>query len=167
MRHAVICNHVTWLCYVPCGRRYVHFVAGVDHQSAYPMLIHKACESFQLCIPRENFFLILHSDRKETRSRAEEILREENISIGQKLAPISPAFEPSLNFLYAIGVHQVNQWEGEFSSEKKMMQYMQQMKHVNRSTSFIYHSDVDEFPDRGLLLGALEEVRNGSCDTIK
>ena len=169
-------------------RRYMHFMAGVDHQSGYPLLIHKICEAFRLCIPQENSYIILHSgksiiekrrennvnkeQRKKNRNRNKfEIIGEDFDEAKRQFnhqpnVAISPAFKRSFSFLQAIGVTHVTQWEGEFSSERKMLQYLRQMKYIRMRGGFIYHSDVDEFPDRGMFLQAMAELRSGVCNSI-
>lgn len=46
------------------------------------------------------------------------------------------------------------------------IRYLNLVKHLNSSSSIIYHSDVDEFPDLTMLKKALAELQNGSCDAI-
>ena len=166
---------------------YVHFVAGLDHKSGYPLLVQKACEAFMLCIPQDNFYVILHSDQNKVPgeqsraappvrvdmgvghldgSSAYESLPQPLPQLEESRLPLSPVFERSLTFLKSIGVYHISQWEGEFSSERKMMRYLRQMQHVNESESFIYHTDLDEMPDRTMLAQALNEIRNGSCNSI-
>jgi hypothetical protein len=40
------------------------------------------------------------------------------------------------------------------------------LKHLNDSEQLVYHSDLDEFPDRQRLAHALYELRSGSCDVV-
>mmetsp|Transcript_17800 Transcript_17800/g.17135 ORF Transcript_17800/g.17135 Transcript_17800/m.17135 type:complete len:445 (-) Transcript_17800:46-1380(-) len=150
---------------------YMHFVAGVDHKSGFALLVHKTCESLKLCISREKFYIILHSENLAstlssplpfavtTTNRT--VYDRENVDHGNK-----SIFQISTFFLEALGINHVSLWEGEFSSEKKMMRYLNLVKHLNSSRSIIYHSDVDEFPDSNLLTKALLELKNGSCDAI-
>ena len=159
----------------------MHFVAGMDHPSSYALLVERACEAFMMCIPAENLYLILHSDKAKDNEKATEdtvssFMKSNRTldagslggSIGSLTEPsyINTPFERSLNFLHALGIYHTSQWEGKFSSENKMIKYLKMMAHINMSDSYIYHSDLDEIPDRELLAQAFQEIRNGSCNII-
>jgi hypothetical protein len=47
-----------------------------------------------------------------------------------------------------------------------MMRTLTALRHLNSTDSVVYHSDLDEFPDRRRLAVALKELRAGTCDFI-
>lgn len=110
----------------------MHFVAGVDHKSGFALLVHKTCESFKLCISRDNFYIILHSESLASTSTSSSatlpFTTTTTTTTNQTILNLVNAeqgndsiFQASFLFLKALGINHVSLWEGEFSSEKKMM----------------------------------------------
>jgi hypothetical protein len=107
----------------------MHFVAGVDHKSGFALLVHKTCESLKLCISRDNFYIILHSESlASTSTSSSSTLPFTTTTTNKKVLDLVNAergndsiFQASSLFLKALGINHVSLWEGEFSSEKKMI----------------------------------------------
>jgi hypothetical protein len=104
----------------------MHFVAGVDHKSGFALLVHKTCESLKLCISREKFYIILHSENLASTSSSPLPFAAKTtngtVLDGENIHHLNDSiFQTSSFFLKALGINHVSLWEGEFSSEKKMM----------------------------------------------
>lgn len=108
----------------------MHFVAGVDHKSGFALLVHKTCETFKLCVSRDHFYIILHSESLNAISSSSAAILISakstkrsllNVSKVHNVEKSSSIFQTSSDFLKALGIKNVSLWEGEFSSEKKMM----------------------------------------------
>ena len=57
-----------------------------------------------------------------------------------------------LHLAYSIGIRDVVKWTGLFTSNNKMMQSLRSLKKYDDSSVFIYHTDLDEFPDQKMFV---------------
>jgi hypothetical protein len=47
----------------PLGNGILHFIAGVEHKSNFPLLVYRVCEALQWCMQPSNFYISLHYDK--------------------------------------------------------------------------------------------------------
>ena len=136
----VACEHVLFSHY-----SYGHFLAGTNHLSSLAYLVHRVCELFQKCIPRERVFVSVHVT-KDSPDRTVQMCR---------------LFLASLNLDYEIT-------DLSFSATTKMIHYLNIMKrkNVTSSNAFIYHSDIDEVMDADQLVPYYDDLLNGKCDAV-
>lgn len=105
----------------------LHFVAGTEHKSNFPMMIYRTCEAFQWGIPPSAFRISLHYESRDE----------------------PKMYKPVLLFFRALRVDPVA-WIGpaaHFTANTKMMHYLSSLRDLNDSARLVYHLDLDEFPD--------------------
>lgn len=161
-------------CVIPLhnlASRFMHTITGVDHKSSFPLLVYRICEALMWCIKPERFYVVLHKNSetqtsKDMKDRFRPRPRVEGHPVDQTVS----TFEESIQFLASLSIMKERRnlfvWDGDFTSDKKMMRTLMLLRHLNDSQQFVYHSDLDEFPDRQRLSYALTELRSGSCDVI-
>jgi hypothetical protein len=75
-------------------------------------------------------------------------------------------YKNTLGLLRALDVP-VDTWTGNFTSNMKMMRYLERVQPLNDPNRVIYHTDLDEFVDKGQMKLALKELEMGHCDAVK
>ena len=98
---------------------YFHFVAGVTHKNALPLLVYQLCDALQWCLPTNQFLISLHADDKNREAKYQymsELLQNFNVT-------------PIL-------------WDGNFTSNFKMVHSLQQMKarRIGDNSKYIFHT---------------------------
>lgn len=125
---------------------YLHVVAGVYHKSSFPLLVNRICECLQLCMSPRNLIVSLHNDK----------------DLGYSLRKL----KHFSSFLSALGV-QAPVWKGNFTANFKMVHYLERFKAITDPNKYIFHIDLDEFPDLDEMRMAVKELYNGSCDAVR
>ena len=158
---------------------YMHAIAGVEHRSSFPLLVHRVCEALMWCIPPARFYIVLQTPVEPAQAAVDARVlyrprpRHPPAAVAAAAADDTTTSQQQqravvdrgVRFLTAVGVVPTL-WEGAFTSDNKMMRTLTTLRHLNDSDSFIYHADLDEFPDRRRLAHALTELRAGTCDVI-
>ncbi len=136
----VACEHILFSQY-----SYGHFLAGTNHLSSLAYLIHRVCELFQKCIPRDKIFVSLHVAEDSPRNTIQ----------------TCQLFLKSLNLHYDLT-------NLSFSATTKMLHYLDVMKtrNITSSSAFIYHSDMDEMIDTDQLIPYYDDLLKGHCDAV-
>jgi hypothetical protein len=125
----------------------LHFIAGVEHRSNFPMMVYRVCEAMHWCIPPSGFKISLHYEGSHE----------------------PKMFKPVLNFFKSLHISP-DQWTGpgaSFSANNKMMRYLNKLQHFDNSSRIVYHLDLDEFPDVTKMRAAALELESGQCDAIR
>ena len=136
----IACEHILFSQY-----SYGHFLAGTNHLSSLAYLVHRVCELYQKCIPREKIFISLHVAEDSPHRTVQTCLK----------------FLKSLNLQYELT-------NLSFSATTKMLHYLDVMKtrNVTSSSDFIYHSDMDEMIDTDQLIPYYDDLIGGQCDAV-
>ena len=150
---------------------YMHAIAGVEHRSSFQLLVHRVCEALMWCIPPTRFYIVLQSATEQGHAATDaHALYRPQPRLPAAATPAAAdegtaAVDRGVRFLTSLGVVPAL-WEGTFTSDNKMMRTLTALRHLNSTDSVVYHSDLDEFPDRRRLAVALKELRAGTCDFI-
>ena len=78
---------------------------------------------------------------------------------------VSKVYQQSAEFLTALAIPH-NSWPGHFTSNTKMVHYLESLNGLNDPNKFIFHSDLDEIVDPTSLRQAMGEMNRGECDAI-
>jgi len=138
---------------VPCEKHrfknsFSYFMVATSHASAFEILVFRVCKFLQTCIKHNHMFVTLHhkgenDDEKIVRNmlKAEEFLGALQIS------------------------H--NSWPGAFTSNTKMVHYLESLQGLHDPSKYIFHSDLDEIVEPDQFEAALKELDRGECDAIE
>ena len=105
-----------------CSSSYAHFVAGINHRNYFPMLVYRICDLMQWCIPTSKFVISLHNDKPSSALAVKKV-------------------KYAMQFMGQLGITPVL-WTGNFTSNNKMVHYLEIMKYknVDAHDEYIYHT---------------------------
>lgn len=145
---------------------YYHMIVGLENPTNFNLLIWRVCEGFQLCIPPQNFLLILHGPSQQQPTPSEQSNESDAAKESAALREYAMTTKRVVAFLEDRGIS-INLWHGEFSSDAKMEQAYALLKGKVDNNKIIYHTDIDEITDAKDLEEALKELGSGSCDYVR
>ena len=93
----------------------------MDQRNSFPLLVHKICEGLQWCLSPTNFMITLHYNINDNNNNMP------NAYINGVL-------------LFTKLAIKVNKWNGKFTSNTKMINYLQLVYSFNDQSKYIYHS---------------------------
>lgn len=151
---------------------YTYFIAGMDQANSYALLVHKLCEAFQRCIHPHRIFITLHANSSSLsssfKSSSRPTVNYTNHNTNNNNAIQSNEnLQLSTHLLQQLDIPNIDYWYGNFTSNYKMVRYLQIMHSFHDPNTFLYHSDLDEFPDPDEFQLALKEIESGQCDAIR
>ena len=125
-----------------------YFMAATSHENTFELLVFRVCRYLQTCIRHNHLFITLHHPS---------VLDQSNV--------LSDVYRRSEEFLSALAIPH-NSWPGHFTSNTKMVHYLESLNGLNDPQKYIFHSDLDEIVDPVTLREAMTELRAGECDAI-
>jgi hypothetical protein len=126
---------------------FAYFMVATSHSNTFEMLVYRVCRYLQTCIRHNHIFITLHHT-----SALEE-------------GPSSDVFKRSADFLTALAIPH-NSWPGQFTSNTKMVHYLESLHGLHDPEKYIFHSDLDEIVEPETLRKAMAEMDRGECDAI-
>lgn len=126
---------------------FAYFMAATSHSNTFELLVYRVCRYLQTCIRHNHIFITLHHA-----SALDE-------------GPSSDIFRRSAEFLSILGIPH-NSWPGQFTSNTKMIHYLESLYGLHDPHKYIFHSDLDEVVDPDILRKAMAEMERGECDAI-
>ena len=147
---------------------YFHMTVAGTHIEAPILLSQKLCSIIQLCIPEDHIYLIVHqpgnveskteTDNKYNKNDKKDKFKKRNTVIMNQIIEIIRES--------GISDDHVIIWTGIFDANEKMKHSYNQLTKFKSQNKFIYHTDLDEFPENTTFLQALEEMFTTGCDAI-
>jgi hypothetical protein len=74
---------------------------------------------------------------------------------------VAEVFKRSSEFLSALAIPH-NSWPGQFTSNTKMVHYLESLNGLHDPSKYIFHSDLDEIVEPATLRKAMEEMDRGT-----
>jgi len=124
---------------------YFHMIVGVNHQIAPNLLAHRLCAALQMCVPPERILLVLQRQSKDKTNN----------------------YKQCKKVMKDAGVNHFDDWIGDFDPNQKMAKTYSILQNLTSSNDLIFHTDLDEFPDRDTLAQAIQEIDANACDAIQ
>lgn len=141
-------------CLTPSlSRAKFHVVAGTDHDSSLPLLVHQVCYVVQRCIERANMVIVLHTQLLPNQTDLPEFNQKSSM-IGCQ------------SFLKEQGVPFEVWHDPQFTANSKMLESYRALTPYRSNARLIYQIDMDEIPHVGQLAAAMSEIESGTCDSI-
>ena len=125
-------------------RGYGYFMAATSHSNTFELLVFRVCRFLQTCIKHQHIFVTLHHIND---------VDEHGV------------FKKSSEFLTTLGIPH-NAWPGQFTSNTKMVHYMESLNGLKDPQKYIFHADLDEIVDPETLRQAVSEMDRDECDFI-
>ncbi len=107
---------------------YSHFMIGTSHSESFNLLVHKVCDLIHKCFDKSKIIIIVHLKELTNDNKA-------NLIIQNNFNKMT-AFLDDLNINYKI-------YNGTFTAQKKMIEYLQIFGDKNNRDEFIYHSGIN------------------------
>lgn len=130
-----------------------HVVAGTDHDSALPLLVHQICFVIQRCIEKQNMVILLHTRMLKNQTDLYQYNQNSSLKVCQ-------------NFLQEQDIPFQVWHDSEFTANAKMLESYRALTPYRSPTRYIYQIDMDEIPHVGQLAAAMSEIEAGTCDAI-
>ena len=130
---------------------YFHMTLSGTHIEAPPLLAQRICSVVQLCIPILHILFVVQHPVSPL------VINEQN-HLKQTLTILKEAKISDTQYMI---------WEGLFDANDKMKKAYAQLVNITSNDDYIYHTDLDEFPDTSSLLLALQELFDNKCDAIR
>ena len=98
-------------------------MAATSHSNTFELLVFRVCRYLQTCIRHNHIFITLHHTSE---------LNE---------GPIADVFKKSSEFLSTLAIPH-NSWPGQFTSNTKMVHYLESLNGLSDPNKYIFHSDL-------------------------
>ena len=126
---------------------FAYFMAATSHSNTFEMLVFRVCRYLQTCIRHNQIFITLHHTSE--------------LDEGQTVT----VYKNSAYFLTSLSIPH-NSWPGQFTSNTKMVHYLESLNGLQDPNKYVFHSDLDEIVDPHTLRKAMDEMERGECDAI-